>query len=97
VLLELVWVLPQERYFHEARVFSLEALRLATLAPTARRALLSLVVPTTASGSAGQAQRSAVAVLLAASAISNSAFFQSDPEVRRRYTPRCVGGTPRGA
>ena len=61
---------------------SLEALRLLSLAPLARRAVVAAAVP--APGGAGGGGRSGVGVLLNASILSTSAFFTSDPEVHQK-------------
>ncbi|KAG2449728.1 hypothetical protein HYH02_005255 [Chlamydomonas schloesseri] len=79
LLLALVADLPPERWFHEAAQASLEALRLLSLAPLARRAVVAASVP--GPGGAGAGGRSGVGVLLNASILSTSAFFTSDPEV----------------
>ncbi|GLI63939.1 hypothetical protein VaNZ11_007080, partial [Volvox africanus] len=76
LLLELVSALPPERWFHEAMLEALEAVRLLTLAPLARREVLAAVVPV-----GGGHHRGGVGVLLTAATLSTSAFFSSDPEM----------------
>ncbi|KAG2501358.1 hypothetical protein HYH03_001148 [Edaphochlamys debaryana] len=76
LLLELVSALPPERWFHEASVAALGAMRLLAAAPLARRAMVTALVPV----GGGGGHRSGVGVLLGAATLTCSAFFQSDPE-----------------
>ncbi len=55
VLLEVVSEAPPERWFHESAQASLEALRLLTLAPLARRAVMAAVVTVGGGGGLGGA------------------------------------------